>query len=207
MITCPWCGTSYLDFQSNCSKCGGPLPAVETKTPSPSTSSGTIAEPPPAPRPISDQYVWRLFINDGWSIAALVFALLGVIFTLVGAGLIIGIITAFVGVPFFILGITFLGAAGGVLIWRYRQARMVVNVLQSGEATRGRIVEAYQNYSVEVNGRHPWVIRYQFQLNGQDHEGKVSTLNSIGENLQTGETVCILYLPESPQWNSIYPHP
>ncbi len=26
MITCPWCNTSYLNFQSNCSNCGGPLP-------------------------------------------------------------------------------------------------------------------------------------------------------------------------------------
>jgi hypothetical protein len=43
--------------------------------------------------------------------------------------------------------------------------------------------------------------------NGQDHEGKVTTLNRVGDKLQEGKSVCILYLPTTPQWNSIYPHP
>jgi len=25
MITCPWCGTNYQTFQSDCPKCGGPM--------------------------------------------------------------------------------------------------------------------------------------------------------------------------------------
>ena len=25
MVICPWCGTNYTTFQSNCSRCGGPL--------------------------------------------------------------------------------------------------------------------------------------------------------------------------------------
>jgi hypothetical protein len=137
----------------------------------------------------------------------MVFGLLGIIFSLVGAGLTLAIITAFVGIPFLLLGIAFLGIAAAGLIWRYKQAQMVVNVLRSGEATRGQIVDVQENYSVQVNGRHPWVIRYQFQVNGQDYEGNITTLNSVGENLRTGKPVCILYLPTAPQWNSIYPHP
>ena len=122
-------------------------------------------------------------------------------------GLTLGIITAFVGIPFLLLGLAFLGIGGWVLNWRYKETQKVVNVLRVGEATRGQIVELQENYSVRINGRYPWVIRYQFQVNGQNYEGKVTTLNTPGQQLQTGKTVYILYLPTAPQWNSIYPHP
>ena len=206
MIICPWCGTNYLVFQSNCKNCGGPLQAVEG-TIGLSVSTENIPIPPPAPRSISKSYVWRLLSTDGWSIAAFVFGLLGGIFCIVGAGLTVGIITAFVGIPFLLFGLAFLGIGSGVLIWRYKETQKVVDVLRVGEATSGKIIEVQENYSVRINGRYPWVIQYQFQVNGQNYEGKVSTLNPVGEKLQAGEGVCILYLPTSPQWNSIYPHP
>lgn len=166
-----------------------------------------LAVPPPAPRVISDKYAWRLLLTEGWGIAALVFGLLGVIFSFVGAGLTLGIITAFVGIPFLFIGLTFLAGAIAVGKWRYDHAQQVVNVLRVGVSTRGKITDVEKNYSVRVNGRSPWMIRYQFQLNGQDYEGQVSTLNAIGTSLQTGKTVYILYLPNAPQLNSIYPHP
>ena len=207
MAICPWCGTNYLVFQSNCKNCGGPLQAIEEKITSSSVPNENIAAPPSAPRPISGRYVWKLLFTDGWAVTALVFGLLGVIFSLVGGGLTLGIITAFVGIPFLLLGLAFLGIGGWVLNWRYKETQKVVNVLRVGEATRGQIVELQENYSVRINGRYPWVIRYQFQVNGQNYEGKVTTLNTPGQQLQTGKTVYILYLPTAPQWNSIYPHP
>jgi len=206
MIICPWCGTNYPTFQSNCKNCGGLLQAVEVIARLP-ISTENIPMPPPAPRSISKSYVWRILLTDGWSIAAFVFGLLGGIFSLVGAGLIIGIITALVGIPFLLLGFAFLGISGVVLNWRYKEMQKIVNVLRVGEATSGKIVEIQENYSVRINGRYPWVIRYQFQVNGQNYEGKVSTLNPVGENFQAGKAVCILYLQTAPQWNSIYPHP
>jgi len=206
MIICPWCGTNYLTFQPNCTNCGGPLQAVDEKTAS-SAPVENLLIPPSAPRPISDRYVWRLLSSDGWWIVALVFGIMGIVFFLVGAGLTIAIITAFVGIPFLILGIGFLVAGGWVFIRRYQGARKVVKVLQVGEATRGQIVEIRQDYSVRVNGRNPWRIRYQFQVNGEDYEGKVTTFNQPGQQLQAGKAVSILYLPGAPKWSSIYPHP
>jgi hypothetical protein len=166
-----------------------------------------LQTPPLPPRPISDRYVWRLLFNDGWWIAILVFGIDGFVFFLVGAGLTLGVITAFVGIPFLLLGIGLLIAGGWVGVWRYQIAQKVVNVLRVGEATRGQIVEAEQDYSVTVNGRNPWVIRYQFQANGQNIEGKVTTFNPLGQHLQAGKAVSVLYLPEDPKWCSIYPHP
>jgi hypothetical protein len=171
------------------------------------TSIEEVAPPPPAPRLISGKYTWRLLLTDAWGIVALVFGLLGVIFSSVGAGLTFVIVTAFVGIPFLLIGLVFLVAAFTVGTWRYDRARRVVNVLRIGEATQGPIIDVQKDYSVRVNGQHPWVIRYQFQVNGQDYEGKVRTLNPVGARLQTGKMVWILYLPDAPQWNSIYPHP
>jgi hypothetical protein len=206
MIICPWCGTNYLTFQSNCRNCGGSLQAVEERITS-SVPTEDLPTPPSAPRPISERYTWRLLSADGWSITALVFGVLGVVFSLLGAGLITGIVTALVGIPFLLLGAAFLGIGGWVFIWRYQEAQQVVNVLREGEAARGRVVEIQEDHSVSVNGRYLWVIRYQFQANGQDHEGKVTTLNQPGEQLQAGKAVCVLYSPTAPKWSSIYPHP
>jgi hypothetical protein len=206
MVICPWCGTNYLTFQSTCDKCGGPLQLADQETVSPD-SDEILQTPPSPPRPISDRYVWRLLFNDGWWIAILVFGIVGFVFSLVGAGLTLGVITAFVGLPFLILGIGLLIAGGWVGVWRYQIAQKVVNVLRVGEATRGQITETRQDYSVTVNGRSPWVIRYQFQVNGQNVEGKVTTFNPLGQNLQAGKAVSVLYLPADPKWSSIYPHP
>jgi hypothetical protein len=206
MVTCPWCGTNYLTFQSNCENCGGPLQEADPKI----NSSGlteNLPAPPSAPRSISERYVWRLLFSDGWWIAALVFGILGVVFSMVGGGLTLSRFTVFVGIPFLLVGVPFLGAGGLVFERRYQEARKVVNVLREGEAARGQIVEVQENYAVTVDGRHPWVIRYQFQVNGMDYKGGVSTLNQPGEQMQAGKAVYVLYLPTSPKWSSIYPHP
>jgi membrane protein implicated in regulation of membrane protease activity len=186
--------------------CGGPLLSTNE------TSSGSVVEeelptPPPAPRPISDQYAWRLVARDGGAIAAFVFAILGIVFSLVGAGLTLGIITAFLGIPFLLLGIAFLIAGVWVFVWRYQNAQKVVHVLRGGQARRGQITATEQNYHIRINGRFPWVIRYQFQVDGQDYEGKVSVLNPPGKKYEAGKAAWILFLPDMPKWNSIYPHP
>ena len=201
MIICPWCGTNYLVFQPNCQNCGGPLPATD------GTLHEDLLTPPMAPRPISERYVWRLLSSDGWWIAALVFCLLGGIFSLVGAGLTIAILTAFVGIPFLFLGLGFLAAGAWIFLMRYQDAQQIVRVLREGEAARGRIVEIHEDLSVRVNGRNPWKIQYQFQAGGQSFDGSVSTLNQPGEQLQAGREINVLYFPAAPKWNSIYPHP
>jgi hypothetical protein len=132
---------------------------------------------------------------------------MGTIFGLVGGGLTLGIITALVGIPFLLFGVAMLGGGGAVFIWRYKEARRIVTVLREGEATRGRIIETQADYSVHINGRNPWVIRYQFQAHGQDFEGKVSTLREPGDQLREGKAVCVLFLPTAPQSSTIYPHP
>jgi hypothetical protein len=205
MVTCPWCGTSYEEFQSSCGRCGGPMAIPGGQTAAGAEESPQV--PPPPPRPIADRYVWKLLASDGWGIAALVFGILGAVFTLVGAALTLGIVTAFVGIPFLALGLLFLGGGAAVAVWRYQTARKIVGVLQTGEAVEGQITQVEQNLSVQVNGRSPWIIQYQFQSAGQTYTGRVSTLNTPGEALQPERRAYILYLPQEPQRNVLYPHP
>ena len=210
MITCPWCGTSYAVFQSNCKNCGGqltPPPSIDNVLAATAAAEEQVVMPPPAPRSISNNYVWRLMFSDGWAVAAMVFTLLGSIFTCVGFFLTIGIITAFVGLPFAALGLALLGGGVAVIYWRYQEAAKVVNVLRVGEATRGEITSVEVNYSVRINGRHPWTITYQFQFNGQNYDGKVTTLNPPSPQMQRGRMACVLYAPQAPTQNTLYPHP
>ena len=209
MITCPYCGTSYVTFQTDCDKCGAPLPGSPNRA---ATGAGapeakSVSVPPPAPRPVSDRYMWRLLFSDGWAIAALVFVLLGFIFTVVGGGLTIAIVTAFVGIPFLLLGLLLLGAGVAVEVWRLSEARKTMLVLRTGAAAEGQITEVAENYHVRINERNPWVIHYQFSQGNQAYTGKVSTLNPPGDNLQVGKRAFILFLPQDPQRNALYPHP
>jgi len=205
MLTCPWCGTNYATFQSTCTNCGGPLPLPAGKASA--ETDENLPSPPLPPRPIADSYAWRLLAADGAAIAALVFVVLGLVFAIVGVVLTAAIVTAFVGIPFAGLGLLFLIGGGALGVWRYQQAHQVLRVLREGEAIEGQIVEVGENYSVRVNGRYPWVIHYQFRLDGRAFEGRVTTLNTPGAGLQPGKRACVLYLPNAPEYNSLYPHP
>ena len=204
MVTCPWCGTNYLAFQSNCDRCGGPL-ALPGATSGPA-SAGRPA-PPPAPRPVAPSYAWKLVWSDGLGVVGLIFLILGAVFSVVGLALTVGIITAFVGLPFLLLGLIFLAVGGGLAATRYQDSKRTVDVLRLGDAAAGKIARVEQNLSVRINGQSPWNIWYQFQAQNQAYEGKVSTLNTPGPALQPGQPATVLYSPLAPQHNSLYPHP
>jgi hypothetical protein len=204
-ITCPWCGTNHQEFQSNCKNCGGPLPA-------PSQVAATAARrklvmPPAPPREIASSFAWRWLLTDGWTIGGLVITIVGGSFSVTGAGLTVGIITAFVGIPFLLLGLVMLAGGLAVLVWRYDLAQKAMNVLRHGLSTKGEITSLEPNYSVRINGRTPWTIGYKFSLDGNEYEGNVSTLNNPSADLAPGNPAAVLYLPDAPQYNGLYPHP
>jgi hypothetical protein len=205
MITCKWCGVSYQAFQPTCDKCGGSLP-LPAESP-PARPVALPAEPPPPPRRVSGQAAWRILFVDGWAIAALVLVLLGAIFGTVGAALTLSIVAAFVGLPFAGLGVVLLGAGVPILVWRYQAARRTVAILAQGEAQLGEIVDVSQDYRVRVNGRHPWTVTYEYEVQGNLYSGKVTTLSPPDLSQQPGQPVYVLYLEDDPGQNTIYPSP
>jgi hypothetical protein len=117
-----------------------------------------------------------------------------------------GRVTAYVGRPFLVIGVLFLIGTGLVFVWGYQKARKMITVLREGTAAPGQIIDIHPNYSIRVNGRNPWVIRYQFMANGENLEGKVTTFNPSAGQIQVGNAVYVLYTPQAPKWNTIYPH-
>ncbi|MCW5878368.1 MAG: hypothetical protein KIS80_05825 [Anaerolineales bacterium] len=203
-ITCPWCGTNHAEFQSNCKNCGAPLPTPQQQAAERKRSGLQI--PPSPPRKMSGGFIWRWLVTDGWSIVAFVFLMLAISFIPAGLGLIVGVVTALIGIPLFLVGVVMLAAAAGVFYWRFTLAQRLLKVLREGLTTRGEITEVRQNYSVQINGRSPWIISYTFRLDGTEYTGTVTTMNTP-QHLNPGDATAILYLAEDPQYNGIYPHP
>ena len=167
-----------------------------------------VPAPPPAPRNVPRNYIWRVLAADGGAITGGIFLFIGGIFFIVGVGLTIGIVTAFVGLPFAGIGLLMLAGGIGLLMWRYREAQRAEQVLRDGEAVLGKIVDVYQNFHVQVNGRYPWSIVYRYQVSGEEYEGKVTTLIQPAVMQQQPEKrAYVLYLPEEPGQSTIYPHP
>ena len=170
-------------------------------------SAQTYLEPPPPPRPIPDSYAWRLFWQDGVGIVAGTLLFIGAIFAFVGLALTLGVVTAFVGVPF--LGLGILMAAGAAIAFssRFGRARQKVRVLREGEAVRGSITEIWEDTSVSINNRHPWTLRYSYEVSAYPYQGTVTTLHLPGPQLQPGSPVTVLYLEDVPEQSALYPHP
>jgi hypothetical protein len=210
MITCPWCGTNYLEFQSNCDNCGGSLPqpyldaTVATEL---LPAQETPLAPPLPPRQIPKKIIGRMLLTDAGSITGGIFLLIGVIFFVVGIALVIPVITLPVGLPFAGLGIIFLIVGGILFSWRYGHARQTIDILRDGQAALGEITKVSQNYHVRVNNRYPWVIQYQFKVHGQNYLGKLSTLSQPDLSQQPGKTVYVLYQHNNPEKNTLYPSP
>ena len=210
MITCPWCGTNYQEFQFNCEKCGGslPLPPPDTPEPEETTSlSDILIAPPLPPRQIPNKVLWRTLLNDAGVIIAGIFFFMGGIFFVTGISLVIPIITLPVGLPFAGLGFIFLLVAGIVFYLRYKHARQTVDILRNGQAALGEITSLTQNYHVRVNNRYPWVIQYQFKALGQSYQGKLSTLSQPDLSEGPGTPIYILYQQDDPQKSTLYPSP
>ena len=203
MIRCPWCGTRYLSFRSNCANCGGPLPLPTDGA----DDASALPMPPPAPRVISSAYAFRLMGREASAIIGLVLGIVGTVFMLVGMPLAAARATLFVGVPFTLVGVGLLGGGVSLLIWRYRISARIVRVLREGVPTEGRIVSVDADTSTVINGRNPWYIKYEFRAQGNDYQGQVTTLQESGGDFEPKQRVCVLYLTGMPEANSLYPHP
>jgi hypothetical protein len=134
-----------------------------------------------------------------------VFSLLGAVFGITGLVLTATLVALFIGLPFAGLGIAFLAAGLPLLIWRHQRAQRTLEVLRTGEAALGTIMDVYENHHISVNNRHPWVIRYRFSVLGEEREGKATTLRTPGLEQRSGQPVYILYLKDDPGQNTIYP--
>jgi hypothetical protein len=136
----------------------------------------------------------REFLTSGLGIVALVFTILGVVFT--GTGLVLAL-----NVWPESIGITVLCSGGSILAVglvlgaiRLSALRRRAWLLVTGLESRGTIVDLAQNTLVRLNGRHPWVVRYRYEVQGCEYRGR-ETMMDLPTEYEQGATVAVIYDP------------
>jgi hypothetical protein len=148
----------------------------------------------------------RDFFASGSGIVALVFSILGLAFLTAGASVAFVFLaneatdrSTTAGEPHWVVCVTFLSigagfaAVGMTLGWRR------IASLRRGEALRkygrpatGTITSVEQNVSVRVNRRHPWIVRYDYSVDGMQYHGSESTFD-VPVGLEPGAQIGIRY--------------
>ncbi len=195
---CPWCGQRNPADALECRSCGGPLPAPLGDDPGP--------EPPPPPRQLPAGYKNRvLWKNAPGNAIGLAFFLLGAMLgcILSVAGLATGLLPlACIGGG---MGLLFVLIGGGLLFAGIRSGLGKIRPYELGRAAVGEITEIFRDTSVSVNGRSPWAVLYQFEADGVVYEGRATTWKHAPGIQAVGNRVYVLYLPDDPEQNALYP--
>ena len=193
VVACSWCGTNYTSFQPNCRNCGGPI------APPPGEHAGSL--PPPAPRELPSGYMRRQLLKSPLLIMGAIFSLIGVPFTIIYP--IIGISTG--ELLFLLIGGCFSITGIIMVVFSMRTLRKKLQAFEFGEAVIGKVVEVYRDTSIKVNGRSPWAIVYEFDVQGRLYEGTVRSWEYSAQKRKPGQPLHVLYMKEEPEHNTIYP--
>lgn len=162
--------------------------------------------PPLPPREVSRGYILRQLTTSGLFIVGAVFAFIGLVFTIVSFGLRMGGIED-IGLGIFLyLGIGQLVLGLAMLYLRLRRMRSVVKVMRGGQAIKGKLVSVGPNYSVTINNRHPWRVRYTFRPLGGEAQGEYETLDGRVRRLAEDLPLFVLYNSSDPSKNTLYPN-
>lgn len=161
--------------------------------------------PPYAPRKVGFLHLFSRLWGDVWFLVAMIMAIISIVFLFAGVIIMVTLPVPTAAVPFLFIDIFMLLFAGAVVIWRFGLARGKMRVFRDGRAVLGEVLEVAENRSVQVNGRHPWKVRYFFESFGREYEGEYGTLNAAVGELQEGQKVYVLYLQDNPEENLLWP--
>jgi Protein of unknown function (DUF3592) len=150
----------------------------------------------------------RDFFASGSGVVALVFSILGLAFLGGGAGVALVRLATW-GEPQWVVSVAFLSlgavfaAVGLALGWRrIASLRRRDSLRKHGRPATGTIVSAEPNASVRVNRRHPWFVRYEYNVEGVSYQGTESTFD-LPRKLEPGAQIGIRYDGEDPRRNTL----
>lgn len=163
-----------------------PLPGMEIGPP-----------PPPAPRTLPKGFALRTRLTGN------IATWIGLIFFGFGSFMTTAV---FFANPWFAL-FPLLFALGGFGMLRYGliQAKHTLKAFKQGTAIAGNVHSLSSDTTQTVNGKHPYKLIYHFQLNGNLHDGSVVSFDSTLSKRRSGQPLWILYLPDDPTKNTLYP--
>jgi hypothetical protein len=179
-VICPWCGTRFeIRPGTNCSNCGGPLPLP------PGPDRGDA--PPPAPRKFPEGYKLRMIFRNNWSMYT------GTIMFLFGLQGALGPIG--VGDIFPLIGLA-------MICNGFYRANRKMKVLEHGLAAEGSVLDAGENESTSENGRHPYFIKYEYEVNGKLCTGFMNCWDESSTSFKPGDPIWVVYIPDGIDYKS-----
>jgi len=107
----------------------------------------------------------------------------------------------YTGMFFFIFPLV----GGGLLFAAVRSNRREIRAFRDGVATKGLIVRRGMDTSTEINGKHPFDVIWEFQVDGNTYKGKLSHMNhEILRRAMPDDEVTVLYDPRDPKVNTVW---
>ena len=193
---CTFCHLPNPLSAQRCGGCGAPMAGAALPS--------LLVEVPPAPRKTN----WKLLWSDGGSSFMLLW---GALFGGIGGGLgalfmVIGTLTLLLpmaAIGFFVF-LVFGGIGGGVFGLGFYRSRARNQIWKHGVAIEGSVLSVEENFSVRINGRHPWIVRYRFRWPDGDKEAEMSLLDPRLRNVQEGTLLRVLVDPQDPLQSLVY---
>jgi hypothetical protein len=144
----------------------------------------------------------REFMSTATGIVGLILSILGAVFLTVGAALTAALWPFPIGIVFLVVG-SVIATPGFVLVsLRLAAMRRRESLLRNGLESRGVIIGLAQNMGVRVNGQSPWGVRYRYEVDGQEHEGRESMMD-LPDGYRQGATVAIVYDPNRAELSAL----
>lgn len=159
--------------------------------------TGLGDRPPDAPRELPSGFEFRI----KWS--GNILSMVGTIFLFVGLVLFFAMLFviwfgALFALIFVILGFI-LFRAGRV------QAKSVLRAFKRGIAIAGEVISCSLDRTQSINQEHPFKLVYSFVVDGHLYEGSLTSFDSTIARRAAGQPIWVLYVPEAPGQNTIYP--
>lgn len=129
---------------------------------------------------------------------------MGLIFFLVGAFIFLGFLLLGLLLPA-LLPLLFMAGGLAMLLVGRRDAATTLNAFVRGIAAEGKVVSVSVDHSQAINGAHPWKLTYHFAVGSRLHEGAAVSWDSIVTARAPGQPLWVLYLPNDPEQNTLYP--
>jgi hypothetical protein len=153
--------------------------------------------PPPTPRVLPKGFALRTRLTGN------VATWVGLIFFTFGSLMAVAI---FFASPWATLFPLFFALGGfGMLRLGLTQANNTLRAFRFGTAVAGQVHSVGLDSSNRINDQYARKLTYHFQIENQLHEGTLSSFDSTLSTRRSGQPLWVLYLPEDPTKNTLYP--